>query len=48
MWFKEDALFDRIMVAFFYLVAVGLVALVILTALGIIKPPAPYSPIWLE
>ena len=42
-WFKEDATFDRLMIVLFYSFAVGFVILIVLTILGVAKPPpAPY------
>jgi len=40
-WFKEDATFDKLMIGLYYLVAIGFVALIILTVLGVVKPPPP-------
>ena len=42
-WFKKDPTFDKLMILLFYLVAIGGVILVVLTILGVVKPPpSPY------
>jgi len=42
-WFKKDPTFDKLMILLVYLFAIGFVILVVLTILGVVKPPpSPY------